>query len=84
MWQPSEISAEAFGSDFTLLMDNRVPSCRSLNKALAGADLTSFQFYLIDGMIVSANVQPETVETLDYGFICTDHNPVRLRFTLQP
>ena len=84
MWQPGEISAEAFGSDFTLLMDNRVPSCRSLDKALAGADLTSFQFYLIDGMIVSANVQPETVETLDYGFICTDHNPVRLRFTLQP
>ena len=27
MWQPGEISAEAFGSDFTLLMDNRVPSC---------------------------------------------------------
>ena len=84
MWQPGEISAEAFGSDFTLLMDNRLPTCRSLDKPLAGADLKGFQFYLIDGFIVSANVQAEDIETLDCGFACTDHNPVRLRFSLQP
>ena len=84
MWQPGEISAEAFGRDFTLLMDNSRPTCRSLDKALAGADQTDFQFYLIDGFIVSANVQADAVETLDYGFAFTDHNPVRLQFTLQP
>lgn len=84
MWQPGEISAEAFGSDFTLLMDNSRPTCRSLDKALAGAVLTDFQFYLIDGFIVSANVQADAVETLDCGFTCTDHNPVRLQFVLQP
>ena len=83
MWQPGEISAEAFGSDFSLLMDNSTPTCRSLDRALTGADLSTFQFYLIDGVIVSANVTPEAVETLDFGFSCTDHNPVRLTFTLE-
>ncbi len=83
MWQPGEINADAFGSDFTLLMDNTTPTCRSLDKALAGADAEGFQFYLIDGFIVSANVTPDAVETLDFGFACTDHNPVRMSFTLQ-
>ena len=83
MWQPGEINADAFEKDFTLLMDNTTPTCRSLDKALAGADQDSFQFYLIDGFIVSANVTPEAVETLDFGFTCSDHNPVRMTFTLE-
>lgn len=83
MWQPGEISADAFGSDFSLLMDNTTPTCRSLDRPLAGADPDSFQFYLIDGFIVSANITPDAVETLDFGFVCSDHNPVRMAFTLQ-
>ena len=84
VWQPGEISAEEFGSDFSLRMDNRVATCRSLDRVLAGADRESFQFYLIDGFILSANVRAEEIETLDEGFVCSDHNPVRLRFTLVP
>ena len=83
MWQPGVIDSEAFGNDFTLLMDNRVPTCRSLDRPLAGAEKEGFQFYLIDGFIVSANVRADSVETLDYGFVSTDHNPVRLSFTLE-
>ena len=83
MWQPGEISADAFGSDFSLLMDNTTPTCRSLDRAWAGAEAEGFQFYLIDGFIVSANVTPEAVETLDFNFACSDHNPVRMTFTLE-
>ncbi len=82
-WQPGKISADAFGNDFSLLMDNTTPTCRSLDKALAGADTETFQFYLIDGFIVSANVSTDSVETLDFHFICSDHNPVRMAFTLK-
>ena len=82
MWQPGEIDA-AFGSGFSLLMDSAVPTCRSLDKALAGADKDSFQFYLIDGFIVSGNVKPVAVETLDCGFVYSDHNPVRMTFSLE-
>ena len=82
MWQPGEISAEAFGNDFSLLADSTVPSCRSLDRPLAGTELDGFQFYQIDGFIVSANVTANMIETLDYGFECSDHNPVRMTFTL--
>ena len=82
-WQPGEISADAFGSDFTPLMDNTTPTCRSLDKAWAGAAAEGFQFYLIDGFVVSSNVIPEAVETLDFNFVCSDHNPVRMTFTLE-
>ena len=83
MWQPGVIDAASFGSDFTLLMDNSSPTCRSLDRAYAGAEKEGFQFYLIDGFIVSANVRAESVETLDYNFTCSDHNPVRMIFTLE-
>ena len=39
---------------------------------------------LIDGFIVSNNVQVNLLETDDRGFICADHNPVRLQVTLMP
>ena len=83
MWQPGEINSDAFGADFTLLMDNTTPTCRSLDRPWAGARADGFQFYLIDGFIVSANVTPDAVETLDFGFTCSDHNPVRMAFTLE-
>ena len=82
-WQPGVINAEDFGSDFSLLMDNSAPTCRSLDRPLAGDSLESFQFYLIDGFIVSANVTADAVETMDFGFTCSDHNPVRMTFTLE-
>ena len=84
MWQPGEIDAAAFGENFALLADNTVPTCRSLDRAWAGAEKDGFQFYLIDGFIVSANVRTDEVKTLDLGFAFTDHNPVQLRFALLP
>ena len=82
-WQPGVINAEDFGSDFSLLMDNSAPTCRSLDRPLVGDSLEDFQFYLIDGFIVSANVTADAVETMDFGFTCSDHNPVRMTFTLE-
>ncbi len=82
-WQPGEINTDAFGSDFRLLMDSTSPTCRSLDRPWAGEEKDGFQFYLIDGYIVSANVTPDAVETLDFSFICSDHNPVRMTFTLE-
>ena len=83
MWQPGVMDASSFGSSFTLLMDNRFPTCRSLDRSYTDAEKEGFQFYLIDGFIVSANVQTESVETLDCHFIFSDHNPVRMNFILE-
>ena len=82
-WQPGAVSAEAFGGGFSLLMDPRVPTCRSLDRPYAGADPKDFQYYVIDGFIVSGNVSVERLETLDQGFVSSDHNPVLLQVTLK-
>ena len=63
-------------------MDGRVPSCRSLDQPYEGADRAGFQYYLIDGFIVSSNLTVEGLETLDLDFVCSDHNPVLLHVTL--
>ena len=63
--------------------DNRVPSCRLLNQPYDPADTANTQYYVIDGFIISPNVQLEMVETLNLGFTNSDHNPVHLRISLR-
>ena len=57
-------------------MDSTHPTCRSLDRPLEGADRENFQYYVIDGFIISDNVEVLSAETQDRGFVCTDHNPV--------
>ena len=82
MWAPGMIDTEDFDGSWQLLMDERVPTCRSLDKVYAGAELSDFQYYVIDGFIVSGNIKVENLETLDKGFTATDHNPVLLEVKL--
>ena len=83
-WQAGQIDAASFGSGWQLMMDASVPSCRSLDQPYLGADQAGFQYYLIDGFIFSSNVQVDELQTVDCGFVCTDHNPVCARVTLVP
>ena len=82
-WLPGELDEEQFGDGWIFLMDEKTPSCRSLDQPLVGADLGSFQYYLIDGFIASDNIQINELETMDLGFVNADHNPVVLQFTLK-
>ena len=75
-WQPGTVSAVAFGLNWKLLMDETAPTCRSLDQPLAGADTSNFQYYMIDGFIVSSNLKVHSIETFDLGFVNSDHNPV--------
>lgn len=82
MWLPGEIDVSAFSGDWQFLMDSSKPSCRSLDKPLVGADPDSFQYYLIDGFIVSAGLEVSYLGTHDLGFVNSDHNPVFLTVKL--
>ena len=81
-WAAPEIDVTQFGEGWSFLMDETVPSCRLLNMPYQGADADTFQYYLIDGFIVSENLRIETFETKDLGFVNSDHNPVVLSVTL--
>ncbi len=81
-WQAGEIDVSEFDSSWQFLMDNSAPSCRSLDKAYRSADQDSFQYYVIDGMILSDNITVEEMQTIDLDFAHSDHNPIKLTFSL--
>ena len=83
-WQPPVVDVTEFGDDFTLMMDNSVPTCRSLDKVYTGADhdASAFQYYMIDGIIASDNITVNELKTIDTDFAYSDHNPIIMSITL--
>ena len=77
-WLAGEIDVNEFSENLQFLMDSSVPTCRSLDQPYAGADRETFQYYVIDGFIISSNLEVKHLETLDEDFVHTDHNPVLL------
>ena len=79
---PGSIDVNEFDG-LQMLMDEDTPSCRSLDKPLAGSDKDTFQYYIIDGFILSSNVKVERAEVMDLEFKNADHNPFLLEVELQ-
>ena len=82
-WVPGDLDPlpESFDG-WRYVYDDTNPSCRLLNQPYDPADPLT-QYYVIDGFIVSPNVEVNEVETLDEEFRFSDHNPVRMEFTLR-
>ena len=81
-WEPGIISDDIMLEGWTLAYDLETPSCRLLNQPYDPADADNTQHYVIDGFILSPNVQLLAVNTLDEGFVNSDHNPVKLQVKL--
>ena len=81
-WTPGKLEADRFPGSWQFLMDSTTPSCRSLDRPYAGADKNTFQYYLIDGFIVSDNITVESFAAKDLGFAVSDHNPVAITINL--
>lgn len=79
-WQPNRLGP--LPADWRYAYDNALPTCRLLNQPYDPASEKT-QYYVIDGFILSPNVTLDRVETLNEGFVCSDHNPVVLDVTLQ-
>ncbi len=86
LWTPGVLEMEMLpaGAGWQFVWDEKTPTCRLLNQPYDPADTVNTQYYVIDGFIISPNVQMLARETLDMGFVNSDHNPVHLRFTLVP
>ena len=85
-WLPGIIDTEGWAASWQFLMDKDTPSCRTLSTVLATAEDKSpeaFQYYIIDGFIVSDNIKVDSFEILDLGFKASDHNPAVLKVTLK-
>ncbi len=85
-WIPGTIDVTEFGDEVSFLTDTNVPSCRSLDRPYDTAeskDPTDFQYYVIDGLIVSSNIEVEEIHTEDLGFVSSDHNPIVMDIKLK-
>ena len=82
-WHCGLLDETEFGEHLVFLQDASSPTCRSLDKPLAGADRDTFQYYVIDGFIVSDNIEVISVQTIDNLFRDTDHNPVVIEVILK-
>lgn len=81
LWTPGVLETDFLPQGWRFAYDATTPSCRLLNQAYDPADEAT-QYYVIDGFILSPNVELVGVETLDEGFLYSDHNPVRMEIRL--
>ncbi len=82
-WHSGLLDEAEFGDQLSFLQDASSPTCRSLDQPLAGADRDTFQYYVIDGFIISDNIEVVSVQTIDNEFKYTDHNPVAIEVILK-
>lgn len=85
-WAAGYLNENDFGQGWQFVMDNTHPTCRLLDHALVneqGDPLEEIvQYYMLDGFIVSSNVEVVSVETQNLGFVASDHNPVVMKVLL--
>jgi len=84
-WEPLYIDESEFSDSLQFVADSRVPTCRSLQYVYANADKSpeAFQYYMLDGFIISSNLELNYAETKDLGFVNSDHNPVKINVTIK-
>ena len=59
---------------------NRKPSCRNADKPYEEGE--SF-VTMVDGFLISDNLELIEINTIDTGFAYSDHNPVMMKFKLK-
>ncbi len=80
LWEPGVLEESDLPEGWSYVYDGETPTCRLLNKPY---DEETAQHYVIDGFIISPNVELVSAETLDCGFEFSDHNPVLMEIKLK-
>ena len=80
-WTPGIVGADDIPEGFSLFATDDVPTCRLLNAPYSG-NYEDSQVYVIDGFIVSDNLQVTMLQNVDTGFVYSDHQPVQMQVTM--
>lgn len=80
-WMPGEIGEDDIPEGFSFAVSDNVPTCRLLNAPYSG-NYEDSQVYVLDGYIVSDNLEVLSIENIDTEFQYSDHQPVRLTVQL--
>jgi endonuclease/exonuclease/phosphatase family metal-dependent hydrolase len=81
-FEPGTLGEDTIGPRWHFVRDPEIPTARLLNKPYSGS-YEDTQLYVIDGFILSPNVELLSVSAFEAGFRYSDHNPVLLEARLQ-
>ena len=79
LWTPGVLENSILPEGWRFAYDLENATCRLLDAPLS----EDTQLYVIDGFIVSPNIEVSSVKTVDMDFEYSDHNPVELKFTFK-
>ena len=82
LWTPGTLDDSMLPDGWRFAYDTSAPTCRLDNQPY-DAESDATQHYVIDGFILSPNVELTSVQTQDDGFRFSDHNPVLLNIRLK-
>lgn len=82
-FEAATLPANMLNPGWKFVFDDSVPTSRLNNKPYSG-DYSDTQLFVIDGYIISPNVELKQVQTRDLNFENTDHNPVEMKIILKP
>ena len=76
-----KLTNDDLASGYKFATANNVPTCRSTDMPYT-KDVN--YTVVVDGFIVSSNIEVKWVRNIDTDFMYSDHNPVKLKFVLKP
>jgi len=79
---PTQISKDYLSEGWNFVTDNSKPTSRLLNEEYSG-NYDNTQLYIIDGYILSPNIEKRSVEVIENNFSYSDHQPVKIRIKLK-
>ena len=82
LWTPGTLDDSMLPDGWRFAYDTSAPTCRLDNQPY-DAESDATQHYVIDGFILSPNVELTSVQTQDDGFRFSDHNPMLLNIRLK-
>ncbi len=84
-WLPGQLDADMLEPGWQFVFDDSKPTCRSNQRKYNDADAAAhnWQYHVIDGFIISPNIEKISVNVIDEDFQNSDHNPVYMKFLLK-
>ncbi|MBR5309824.1 MAG: endonuclease [Oscillospiraceae bacterium] len=82
LWTPGILEESDLPDGWQYVYDDSNPTCRLLNEPY-NPESENTQYYIIDGFIISPNVELLSVETINMEFEYSDHNPVLMEIILK-
>lgn len=84
-WLPGKLDSDMLEEGWSFVFDDSKPTCRSNQHAYNNEEAAAhdWQYHIIDGFIISPNIEKLSVNVIDEDFQNSDHNPVYFTFTLK-